>query len=85
MPVYKLLGGAVRDRVRVYAHWGIFDTSDEGLARSKARLETLLKQGGYTAFKGGLGGKWRAMRVIEPSPAPVMTAYPEVPAVEIES
>jgi galactonate dehydratase len=60
VPVYKLLGGAVRDRVRVYAHWGIFDTSDEGLARSKARLDALIKQGGYTAFKGGLGGKWRA-------------------------
>jgi galactonate dehydratase len=60
VPVYKLLGGAVRDRVRVYAHWGIRDMSDEGLARSKARLEALLEQGGYTAFKGGLGGKWRA-------------------------
>jgi galactonate dehydratase len=60
VPVYKLLGGAVRDRVRVYAHWGIFDTSDEGLARSRARLDALLEQGGYTAFKGGLGGKWRA-------------------------
>jgi len=60
VPVYKLLGGAVRDRVRVYAHWGIFDMTDEGLARSKARLETLMALGGYAAFKGGLGGKWRA-------------------------
>jgi galactonate dehydratase len=60
VPVYKLLGGAVRDRVRVYAHWGIRDMSDEGLAASKARLDALLKQGGYNAFKGGLGGKWRA-------------------------
>jgi galactonate dehydratase len=59
VPVYKLLGGAVRDRVRVYAHWGIRDLSDEGLVASKARLDTL-KQSGYTAFKGGLGGKWRA-------------------------
>jgi galactonate dehydratase len=60
VPVYKLLGGAVRDRVRVYAHWGIRDMTDEGLAASKARLDALLAQGGYTAFKGGLGGKWRA-------------------------
>jgi galactonate dehydratase len=60
VPVYKLLGGAVRDRVRVYAHWGIHDMTDEGLAASKARLEMLLEQGGYTAFKGGLGGTWRA-------------------------
>src|SRR3954468_22999323 len=34
VPVYKLLGGAVRDRVRVYAHWGIGDLSDEGLAKA---------------------------------------------------
>jgi len=60
VPVYQLLGGAVRDRVRVYAHWGIHSMTDEGLAASKARLDMLLKQGGYTAFKGGLGGKWRA-------------------------
>jgi galactonate dehydratase len=60
VPVYKLLGGAVRDRVRVYAHWGIGSMTDEGLAASKARLDALLAQGGYTAFKGGLGGKWRA-------------------------
>lgn len=60
VPVYKLLGGAVRDRVRVYAHWGIHDMTDEGLAASKERLEALQRQGGYTAFKGGLGGKWRA-------------------------
>jgi galactonate dehydratase len=60
VPVYKLLGGAVRDRVRVYAHWSIRDMTDEGLAASKARLDALLKRGGYTAFKGGLGGKWRA-------------------------
>lgn len=58
VPVYKLLGGAVRDRIRVYAHWGIRDMSDEGLAASKARLEWLQKSG-YTAFKAGPGGKWR--------------------------
>src|SRR5215510_6731111 len=33
-PVYQLLGGPVRERVRVYAHWGIGDLSDEGLARA---------------------------------------------------
>ena len=31
VPVYKLLGGAVRDRIRVYAHWGIGSMTDEGL------------------------------------------------------
>ena len=59
LPVYKLLGGAVRDRIRVYAHWGIRDMSEEGRARSRERLEWLRSKG-YTAFKSGPGGKWRA-------------------------
>ena len=60
VPVYKLLGGEVRDRIRVYAHWGIRDLTDEGKARSKERLDYLQRKGGYKAFKGGPGGKWRA-------------------------
>ena len=59
VPVYKLLGGAVRDRIRVYAHWGIRDLSDEGKAASRRRLSWLQSKG-YTAFKSGPGGKWRA-------------------------
>lgn len=59
VPVYKLLGGAVRDRIRVYAHWGIRDLSDEGLERSRQRLE-MLQTMGYTAYKAGPAGKWRA-------------------------
>lgn len=59
VPTYKLLGGAVRDRIRVYAHWGIRDLSDEGLAQSKERLERLQTMG-YTAYKSGPGGTWRA-------------------------
>ncbi len=58
VPVYKLLGGAVRDRIRVYAHWGIGNLSDETQAASRERLDMLLKRG-YTAFKTGPGGKWR--------------------------
>jgi galactonate dehydratase len=60
VPVYQLLGGAVRDRVRVYAHWGIRDLTDEGKAQAKERLEKLQRQGGYKAFKSGPGGTWRA-------------------------
>jgi galactonate dehydratase len=60
VPVYQLLGGPTRDRVRVYAHWGIHDRTDEGLARARARLDYLRERGGYTAFKAGPGGKWRA-------------------------
>lgn len=60
VPVHNLLGGPVRDRIRVYAHWGIRDLSEEGLARSKERLETLRSKGGYKAFKTGPAGKWRA-------------------------
>ncbi len=58
VPVYKLLGGAVRDRIRVYGHWGIGGLSDESLAAARERLDMLLKSG-YTAFKSGPGGKWR--------------------------
>lgn len=58
-PVYKLLGGPTRDRIRVYAHWGIHDLSDEGLSHAKDRLD-FLRTKGYTAFKSGPGGKWRA-------------------------
>ncbi|MGC9350213.1 MAG: galactonate dehydratase [Anaerolineae bacterium] len=59
VPTYRLLGGQVRDRIRVYAHWGIRDLSDEGQDRSRERLEWLQTMG-YTAFKSGPGGKWRA-------------------------
>ncbi|MBN1401252.1 MAG: galactonate dehydratase [Anaerolineae bacterium] len=60
VPIHALLGGHVRDRIRVYAHWGIRDLSEEGLARSRERLDMLMAKGQYTAFKGGPGGKWRA-------------------------
>src|SRR5919201_3456693 len=59
VPAHQLLGGAVRDRIRVYAHWGIGSMTDEGLARARERLEMLQKQGGYKAFKTGPGGTWR--------------------------
>src|SRR5687767_6626748 len=58
VPVYQLLGGPVRDRVRVYAHWGIADMTDAGLERARERLERL-RASGYTAFKSGPGGTWR--------------------------
>ena len=60
VPVYQLLGGSVRDRIRVYDHWGIGSLTDEGKSSAKDRLEWLQKTGGYTAFKSGPGGKWRA-------------------------
>jgi len=58
VPVYQLLGGEVRHRVRVYAHWGIIDLSDVGLEQARERLERL-RASGYTAFKSGPGGSWR--------------------------
>ena len=60
VPVHALLGGNVRNRIRVYAHWGIHDVSEESLQTSRERLDRLMKEGNYTAFKGGPGGKWRA-------------------------
>jgi galactonate dehydratase len=44
LPVYKLLGGAVRDRVRLYAR------GDIGLADQVAELRAAIEEG-YTAFK----------------------------------
>jgi galactonate dehydratase len=58
VPTYQLLGGAVRDRIRVYAHWGIHDLSEAGQQASRKRLEGLQKKG-YTAYKSGPGGPWR--------------------------
>jgi galactonate dehydratase len=59
VPAYKLMGGAVRDRIRVYAHWGIHGDTDEALTSSRERLDMLMKKG-YTAFKSGPPGTWRA-------------------------
>ncbi len=59
VPVHELLGGAVRDRIRVYAHWGIGSLTDEGKAAARKRLDRLQSRGGYKAFKSGPGGKWR--------------------------
>ena len=56
VPVHQLLGGAVRGRIRVYAHWGIGELTEEGQERARARLEWLQEQGSYTAFKAGPGG-----------------------------
>jgi galactonate dehydratase len=58
VPTYQLLGGAVRDRIRVYAHWGIDNLEAATLDVARQRLERLQKMG-YTAYKSGPGGKWR--------------------------
>ncbi len=56
-PVYRLLGGPVRDRIRVYAHWGT-ELTPEAMEKSRRRLEEL-RRAGVTAFKTSPGGKWR--------------------------
>ena len=61
MPVYRLLGGPLRDRIRVYG--GAGGSTPEKAARSaKARV-----QEGYTAMKTGVFGG-RPARIVE-SPA----------------
>ena len=57
-PVHQLLGGAVRDRLRVYAHWGIRDLSDEGKRAARERLD-MLSTRGYTAYKTAFMGRMR--------------------------
>ena len=59
VPAHQLLGGATRDRIRVYAHWGISDLSDETKTAARTRLD-MLQKSGYTAFKSGPPGPWRA-------------------------
>jgi len=49
VPVYQLLGGAVRDRIRMYAHCG-GATPEEAASSARARVEA-----GYTALKTGVG------------------------------
>lgn len=58
VPVYQLLGGAVRDRIRVYAHWGILALDDATLDAARQRLDWL-KTMGHNAFKSGPRGHWR--------------------------
>jgi galactonate dehydratase len=60
VPVYELLGGPVRERVRVYAHAGSVERLKQGLAR------------GFTAFKTN-PAKRRPSRYIE-TPAEVRYA-----------
>jgi galactonate dehydratase len=47
VPVYRLLGGNVRDRVRVYA--GVYTAPDAAIARDE--FDALNEQWGLTAFK----------------------------------
>jgi galactonate dehydratase len=47
VPVYMLLGGNARDRVRVYA--GVYTAPDPSLARDQ--MDALNEQWGFTAFK----------------------------------
>lgn len=54
LPVWRLLGGQVRDKVRVYTHLGlgdmrsVYETFDRGALRDKARQ---VVAGGYDALK----------------------------------
>ncbi len=59
---YQLSGSAVRDRVRVYAHWGIESLTDEEKAAAKARLGFLQRKGGYTAISSWRGLKPRQQK-----------------------
>ncbi len=57
LPVYRLLGGPTRERIRVYAHCG-GATPAEAAEAAKARVTQ-----GFTALKTGFPG---AVRIVEP-------------------
>ncbi len=52
VPVWQLLGGNTRDRIRVYGHFG-GSTIEENNASAKAAIAR-----GFTALKTGPGGVW---------------------------
>ncbi len=52
VPVYELLGGAARDRIRLYAHFG-GTTAEEMADAASRRVEE-----GFTAIKGGPRLNW---------------------------
>src|ERR1044071_1396940 len=52
VPVWQLLGGNTRDRIRVYGHFG-GDTVEAHIASAKAAITR-----GFTALKTGPGGAW---------------------------
>jgi len=58
VPVYKLLGGPLRDRIRIYAHCG-GQTTEEAVANAKERVAL-----GFNALKTGVFGG-RPARVVE--------------------
>ncbi len=57
VPVYQLLGGAVRDRIRMYAHVG-GSTPEEAYRSARQAVEK-----GFTMVKTGINGK---ARMLEP-------------------
>jgi galactonate dehydratase len=50
LPVYQLLGGQVRDRVRLYCDSGLRDDISKGSERSAAKVEQIRNMG-FTAIK----------------------------------
>ncbi len=59
LPVYKLLGGPVRDRIKIYAHVR-GNTLEERIESAKARVAE-----GYLALKTGVVGGGRPARIVE--------------------
>ncbi len=62
VPVYQLLGGAVRDRIRVYAHCG-GDSPEEAAHSARERVAQ-----GYTALKTALDAPVRIIGYLCPTP-----------------
>lgn len=70
VPVYQLLGGACRERIRIYAHTG-GATPEEGAKNAQAKVKE-----GYTAIKTGFFG---ATRIVD-TPAVVRQAVEKLAA-----
>jgi galactonate dehydratase len=59
VPVYKLLGGAVRDKIRVYKHVNTDETIDSDDTQRIVELAKKAVQEGYTMIKTALPGPAR--------------------------
>lgn len=64
LPVYRLLGGPLRDRIKVYKGVGVHRAVDGKVIKSAAKIAREAVDMGFIALKTGVGGP-RPARIIE--------------------
>ncbi len=64
LPVYKMLGGPLRDRIKVYKHVGLHKAVDGRVIKSAGDVAKEAVANGFIALKTGIGGP-RPARIVE--------------------